>query len=201
MLGCSGISTLSASFMHLVEALAVQARRRVEHDVGRALGRPDDVALASTSQVAIARQAGRPQAEPGARRLLAVDVAQHHGMAARGEVAREVGRQRASCRRRPSGWRPRSPACALLVLRFCGYVSGARLPRSSPRLMATIDATPAPRSSGVRPTAEVLVIVAHPQTRAVARQPAPDAGRARAAEQRRADGSRCATCTRSTPTT
>jgi hypothetical protein len=78
---------------HLVEALAVQSRRRVENDVGRSLRRPDHVALGHFPGRDL-RQSVGAQAEPGARRLLAIDVAQHDGAAARREIAREIGRQR-----------------------------------------------------------------------------------------------------------
>ena len=192
---------------HLVEALAVQAGRRVEHDVGRALGRPHDRRRGATSQALIVGRPGGPQAEPGARRLLAVDVAQHHAR----------GRARRSSRR---GW---SRACVLPTppfglattitgmqhlpfSRVCGYVSGARAPRHRANQRSMPMAEPSAAARSIDATAcRAPTIARHrrpPAAGAVAREPPADAGGARAAAREpRRRGSRCATSTRSIPTT
>jgi hypothetical protein len=78
---------------HRLQAFAVQARRRVQHDVGGALGRAHDVVAVEVP--ALYRwQRVRAQLQPQAGRLLAIDVAQHDLVPLAGEIARDVARQR-----------------------------------------------------------------------------------------------------------
>ncbi len=91
MLGWSGISTLSASFITSSRRLpcspaGVSRTMWVVPLGGRTTSPWLDLPAHDL------RQAGRAQAEPGARRLLAVDVAEHDGLSASGEIAREIGR-------------------------------------------------------------------------------------------------------------
>jgi hypothetical protein len=79
---------------HAVEHLAVQAGRRVEDDMRGALGRPGDVVRADLPGVD-GRQLEGADGQPFARRLLAVDVAEHDVAPLIGKVAGQVGGQRA----------------------------------------------------------------------------------------------------------
>ena len=126
MLGCKGTSTQSVSFITAssrlpcrpagVSSTACVVPPAAAHDVAR-----QDVPGRD------ARQPCRPQRQPAPRRLLAVDVAEHHGVAPPGARASPRDWSRAcSCRPRPSGWRPRSPACAPPRRCFAGAGNGAR---------------------------------------------------------------------------
>ena len=145
MLGCSGISTLSASFMHLVEALAVQARRRVEDDVRRALAAAGRFALRhlpGRRSAAGRRRAGRATVRDDCWRSTSPSMT---AWPRDGEIAREIGRQRrlADAALRVGDHDHRHAA---LPLSFCGYVSGARRQRHSASFMATTDPSPRRRS-------------------------------------------------------
>ena len=121
MLGCSGISTLSASFITSSRRLPCRPAGRVEDDVRRALGRPDDVVAAHLP--------GRDRRQPGraqARARCCDDCWRSTSpsitaLAARGEVAGEVGRQRrlAHAALRVGDHDHRHATPPLLVLRVC----------------------------------------------------------------------------------
>src|SRR6478672_5845651 len=81
MLGWSGISTLSASFITWSRRLPC-----------RPAGVSRTIWVVPFGGRTIS--SGRAQGEPGARRLLSVGIAEHDGATSGREVAREVGRQR-----------------------------------------------------------------------------------------------------------
>src|SRR5664279_1858265 len=151
---------------HLVEALAVQAGGRVEDDVGRSPGRADDVAFGDLPG-GDPRQPFGTQAQPGARRLLPVDVAEHHGVAARREVAREVRRQRRLADA-SLGIGDHDHRHAALPSRFTGMLAPAlpcnfAAPAGFHRAMASSDSPAALADAAPTSGADILVIVAHPE--------------------------------------
>ena len=126
-------------------------------------------------------------------------------MAARGEVAREVGGDSVVLPTPPFGLATTITGMQPSLCRFCGYVSGARRPRHpddtarpahghSPEPIAAAGRAP-PRP------AEILVLVAHPELeQSRANRRLLDAAR-RCRRRDAAPGRRCATSTRSIPTT
>ncbi len=78
---------------HMAQLLAMQAGRRVEHDMGGVLRRPRRL-VGFDVPGGDPRQRRRAQLEPFARGLLAVDVTEHDTLALAREPAGEIGRQR-----------------------------------------------------------------------------------------------------------
>jgi hypothetical protein len=78
---------------YMPQLFAMQACRGVKDDVGGVLGRPCRL-LGLYVPAGDARQGRRAQLEPLARRLLAVDVAEHDAIAALREPCRQVSCQR-----------------------------------------------------------------------------------------------------------
>ena len=144
----------------------MQAGRRVEHDVRGALRRPHDARPSSCSQLPMRGSAGGPQAEPEARRLLAIDVAEHHRVPLPRELAGEVGGQRAladaALRVGDHDHRHRSSPC----MRLRGYVNGARRTASAIATPCTL-----PPPNRVRLDADVARHRRPSAARALARQP------------------------------